>query len=71
MFMVSEQEAAAIQAAWHRGGELAAVAELRRMFPVFQGNERAAEAARAIAGWRQRQVSEAGRRRMSSAPAED
>ncbi len=41
-----------IQAAWHRGGELAVVAELRRVFPIFQGNERAADAVRMIAGWR-------------------
>ncbi|NYZ14374.1 hypothetical protein HL658_17620 [Azospirillum sp. RWY-5-1] len=52
MFIVSEHEAALIQAAWHWGGELAAVAELRRVFPIFQGNERAADAVRMIAGWR-------------------
>lgn len=51
MFTVSEEEAALIQGAWRRGGELAAVDELRRMFPVFRGNARAAETVRRIAGW--------------------
>lgn len=61
--MVSEEEAELIQSAYHRGGELAAVAELRRVFPVFQGNERAVEAVRMIAGWRRVQVAEAVARR--------
>ena len=33
MFVVSEAEAAAIRAAFDRGGELSAAVELRRLFP--------------------------------------
>ncbi|NYZ14069.1 hypothetical protein HL658_16055 [Azospirillum sp. RWY-5-1] len=67
MFMVSDEEAELIQTAYHRGGELAAVAELRRVFPVFQGNERAVDAVRMIAGWRRVQVAGAVARRSPRA----
>lgn len=52
MFTVTEEEAAAIRQAYFEGGELVAMAELRRRFPVFNGNPRAADAVRTIAGWR-------------------
>lgn len=52
MFTVTEEEAAAIRKAYFEDGELLAVAELRRRFPSFNGNPRAADAVRAIAGWR-------------------
>ncbi|PWC35545.1 hypothetical protein [Azospirillum sp. TSO22-1] len=52
MFTVTEEEAAAIRKAYLEGGELVAVAELRRRFPSFNGNPRALDAVRAIAGWR-------------------
>ena len=52
MFTVTEDEATAIQAVYHEGGELAAVAELRRRFPMFIGNPHTTDAVRTIAGWR-------------------
>jgi hypothetical protein len=52
MFSVSEAEAAAICAAYERGGELAAAVELRRHFPGIDSTAKAREAARIIAGWK-------------------
>jgi hypothetical protein len=52
MFVVSEEEAAAIQAAFDRGGEFAAAVELRRRFPGISDNEQARRCARTIAGWK-------------------
>jgi len=51
MFTVSEEEAAAMRAAFDRGGELAAAIELRRWFPGISDNEHARQCARMIAGW--------------------
>ena len=52
MFVVSEAEAAAIRAAFDRGGELSAAVELRRLFPGVTDNAEARECARAIAAWK-------------------
>jgi hypothetical protein len=52
MFAVSEEEAAAIRAAFDRGGEFAAAVELRRRFPGISDNEQARRCARTIVGWR-------------------
>src|SRR5215469_7133961 len=52
MFSVSEAEAAAIRAAYERGGELAAAVELRRHFAGITDNAKAWEFARIIAGWK-------------------
>jgi len=52
MFVVSEEEAAAIRAAFDRGGEFAAAIELRRLFPAITDNEHARRCARTIAGWK-------------------
>jgi hypothetical protein len=52
MFTVSEEEAAAIRAAFDRGGEFAAAVELRRRFPGISDNEQARQCARTIVGWR-------------------
>jgi hypothetical protein len=52
MFVVSEEEAAAIRAAFDRGGEFAAASELRRRFPGISNNEQARQCAKAIAGWK-------------------
>jgi hypothetical protein len=41
MFVVSEEEAAAIRDAFDRGGEFAAGVELRRRFPGISDNEQA------------------------------
>jgi hypothetical protein len=51
MFVVTEAEAAAIRAAFDRGGELSAAVELRRLFPGVTDNGKARECARTIAGW--------------------
>ncbi len=52
MFMVSEEDAAAIRAAFEQGGEFSAAIELRQRFPLIQGNEQARQHARTIASWR-------------------
>ena len=52
MFVVTEAEAAAIRAAFDRGGEFAAMAELRRHFPGITDNAQARQCARAITGWK-------------------
>jgi hypothetical protein len=52
MFTVSDAEAAAIRAAYLRGGELAAAVELRRRFRGIESNAQAWEFARVIAGWK-------------------
>jgi hypothetical protein len=52
MFSVSEDEAAAIRAAYRQSGELAAAVELRRRFPGITDNAKAREFARTIAGWK-------------------
>ena len=51
MFAVTEAEAAAIRAAFDRGGELSATVELRRLFPGIANNVQARACARTIAGW--------------------
>ncbi len=51
MFAVTEAEAAAIRAAYHQGGEVAAGVELRRLFPAVGDSAHARECARVIAGW--------------------
>ena len=51
MFIVTEADAAAIRAAFHDGGELSAVVELRRRFPGITDPARARECVRTIAGW--------------------
>jgi len=52
MFVVSEEEAAAIRAALDQGGEFAAAIELRRLFPGIGDNAQARQYAKAIAGWK-------------------
>ena len=52
MFAVDEQTAEAIRRAFNESGELAAVVELRRHFPLIQDNERARACVRTIAGWK-------------------
>ena len=51
MFAVDEATAAAIRIAFERGGELSAVAELRRYFPLITDNGDARRCVRAIASW--------------------
>jgi hypothetical protein len=52
MFVVTEADAAAIRAAFERGGELSAAVELRRLFPGVADNAEARRCARTIAGWK-------------------
>jgi hypothetical protein len=51
MFIVTEAEAAAIRDIFHQEGELSAVIELRRLFPLVRDNATARLHARTIAGW--------------------
>jgi hypothetical protein len=51
MFVVSEEIAAAVHAAYEQDGELSAAIELRRHFPGIVDNARARDCAQAIAGW--------------------
>jgi hypothetical protein len=51
MFVVTEADAAAIRAAFDRGGELSAAVELRRLFPAVTDTAQARACARTIAGW--------------------
>lgn len=46
-----EETADAIRRAWHEGGELSAVVELRRHFPLITDGDNARRCVRAIVGW--------------------
>jgi len=50
MFVVTEADAAAIRAVYHRDGELSAAAELRRRFPGVADNAKAREWVRTTSG---------------------
>lgn len=52
MFVVTEADAAAIRAAFDRGGDLSAAVELRRLFPGVMDTAKARECAQTIAGWK-------------------
>jgi hypothetical protein len=52
MFAVDEPTAEAIRRAFHDSGELSAVVELRRYFPLIRDNEQARACVRTIAGWK-------------------
>ena len=51
MFTVDDATAKAILRAYEEGGELSAVVEFRRHFPLIQDNELARSCTRIIAGW--------------------
>jgi len=51
MVTVTDEDTAAIQAAYHESGELSAAIEVSRRFKAIQG-ERAREWARMIAAWK-------------------
>lgn len=53
MFMVTEADATAIQEAYDRAGELAAVVELKQRFRGITDNEAARRYVRSIVGWRE------------------
>jgi hypothetical protein len=68
MFVVTEAEATAIRIAFDQGGEFAAAAELRRLFPAVTDNTQARDCARTIAAWgplpvKPRRVRPPGKRR--------
>jgi hypothetical protein len=52
MFVVTEEQAAAIRAILHERGEFSAAVELRRLFPGIRDPEQARVCVRTIAGWR-------------------
>jgi hypothetical protein len=52
MFVISEEEAAAIRATYEQRGEFSAAIELRQLFPGITDNAQARECARTIASWR-------------------
>ena len=52
MFCVDEVTAEAIRCTFHEEGELSAVIELRRHFPLTTDLARGRECVRIIAGWR-------------------
>jgi hypothetical protein len=52
MFVVTEEDEAAIRAVYEQRGEFAAALELRPRFPGITNNAQARECARTIAGWK-------------------
>lgn len=52
MIVVNEAEAAAIRAAFDRGGEFSAAMELRRLFPGISDTARVRECACIVASWK-------------------
>lgn len=52
MFAVAPAVADAIRQAFQEHGELAAIVELRRHFPLFESNEQARSCVLAIASWK-------------------
>ena len=54
MFVVDEPTAQAIRRAFDERGELAAIAELRRHFPLLVDGDQARACVRTIASWRPR-----------------
>ncbi len=60
MFVVDEPTAEAIRLAWENGGELSAVVELRRHFPLITDTARARLCVRTIVSWTPRPTSELG-----------
>jgi len=58
MFVVDEKTAEAIRRAWDKSGELSAVVELRRHYPLITDNAQARLCVRTIVGWTQRLASD-------------
>ena len=52
MFTVDEPTAEAIRRAWDGGGELSAIVEFQRHFPLISDHTQARECVRIIAGWK-------------------
>ena len=60
MFIVDEKASEAIRRAWDDSGELSAVVELRRHFPLITDNAQARLCVQTIVGWTQRPVPDQG-----------
>lgn len=60
MFVVDEPIAEAIRLAWEDGGELSAVVELRRHYPLITDTAQARLCVRTIVGWTPRPAPEPG-----------
>jgi hypothetical protein len=58
MFVVDEKSAGAVRRAWDESGELSAVVELRRHYPLITDNAQARLCVRTIVGWTQRPASD-------------
>jgi len=58
MFVVDAKTAEAIRRAWDESGELSAVLELRRHYPLITDNAQARLCVRTIVGWTQRPASD-------------
>lgn len=52
MFTIDEATADGIRKAYEDCGELAAIVELRRHFPLFENNEHARTCVRSIVSWK-------------------
>ena len=52
MFVVTEEDAAAIRAVYEQRGEFAAAVDLRQRFPGITDNAQARQCARTIASWK-------------------
>jgi len=52
MFAVDDATAGAIRRVYEDSGELAAIVELRRHFPLFENSEHARSCVRSIASWK-------------------
>ena len=61
MFTVDDEAAEAIRRAFDEGGELSAVAELRRRFPAITDGADARRCVRTILGWTRPPESDRGR----------
>ncbi len=60
MFVVDDATAEAIRHVWQEQGELSALIELRRHFPLIADNARARLCLQAIVGWTPRSAPEPG-----------
>ena len=65
MFCVDEATAEAIRRAFNEDGELSAVLELRRHFPLITDNAKGRECVRIIAGWQPLPPSAKAERKVS------
>jgi hypothetical protein len=70
MFVVSEEEAAAIRTAFEQHGEFAAAVAVRRMFPGITDSNQVRDCVRIIAGWRALSARKGAVRKQAATKAE-